>query len=46
LMTDGWLVAPSDNRVIFETPVNERWQAAADLIGVDLTRVVCRQGRV
>jgi len=46
LMTDGWLVAPSDNSVIFETPVNERWQAAANLIGVDLMRVVCRQGRV
>ena len=46
LMTDGWLVAPADNRVIFETPVNERWKAAADLIGVDLMRVVCRQGRV
>jgi putative transcriptional regulator len=46
LMMDGWLVAPADKKVIFETPVNERWKAAADLIGVDLTRVVCRQGRV
>ena len=46
LMADGWLVAPADNRVIFETPVNERWKAAANLIGVDLMRVVCRQGRV
>ncbi len=34
----------SSKRVIFETPVNERWKAAADLIGVDLRRVVCRQG--
>jgi putative transcriptional regulator len=46
LMMDGWLVAPVDNGVIFETPVSERWRAAAGLIGVDLMRVVCRQGRV
>jgi putative transcriptional regulator len=45
-MMDGWLVAPADKRVIFETPVNERWKAAADLIGIDLTRVVSRQVRV
>jgi len=46
LMTDGWLVAPADKRIIFETPVNERWKAAADLIGVDLMRLICGQGRV
>jgi putative transcriptional regulator len=46
LMTDGWLVAPAVDKIIFDTPVNERLKAAADLIGVDLMRVVCRQGRV
>ena len=46
LMEDGRLVAPFEKRVIFETPVNERWKAAADLIGVDLRRVVCWRGRV
>jgi putative transcriptional regulator len=46
LMADGWLIAPAHNGIIFETPVGERWKAAADLIGVDLMRVVCRQGRV
>jgi putative transcriptional regulator len=46
LMTDSWLVAPSHIGIIFETPVNERWKAAAEVIGVDLTRLVCRQGRV
>ena len=46
LMTDSWLVAPASNRIIFETPVNDRWKAAADLIGVDLTRVFCKQGLV
>jgi putative transcriptional regulator len=46
LMMDSWLIAPVNNKIIFDTPVNERWKAAADLIGVDLTRVFCRQGLV
>ncbi len=46
MMTDSWLVAPSHNSIIFDIPVKERWQAAADLIGVDLRRVFFKQGRV
>ena len=46
LMIDSWLIAPAHNKIIFDKPVNERWKAAADLIGVDLTRVFCRQGLV
>jgi len=46
IMTDSWLVSPASNRIIFDTPVNERWKAAAELIGVDLTRVFCRHGIV
>ncbi|HMK50830.1 MAG TPA: YqgE/AlgH family protein [Thermodesulfovibrionales bacterium] len=45
LMTDGWLIAPLSNRIIFETPASDRWKSAAELIGVDLNRVVGRQGR-
>jgi len=45
LMTDSWLVAPVSNKIIFDIPVNERWKAAADLIGVDLKRLVCRHGK-
>jgi len=46
LMSDGWLVASVSNKIIFETPVNDRWKSSAELIGVDLNRVVGRQGRV
>lgn len=46
LMTDGWLIAPVNSKIIFDIPVGERWRAAADSIGIDLTRLVCRQGRV
>ena len=46
LMSDSWLVAPADSKIIFDTPVNDRWKASAESIGVDLTRVFCKHGRV
>jgi putative transcriptional regulator len=45
-MTDSWLIAPLDNTILFDTPVNERWKAAAGSIGVDLSRMFFRQGQV
>jgi putative transcriptional regulator len=31
-----WLSCPAEEQIIFDTPIEERWQAAANLIGVDL----------
>ena len=36
LANNSWLSTPADRSIIFETPVEQRWQAAARLIGVDL----------
>lgn len=36
LAANSWLSTPANQRIIFETPVAERWQAAARLIGVDI----------
>ena len=36
LAANSWLSTPADKRIIFETPVEQRWQAAARLIGVDI----------
>ncbi len=33
---NAWLSGPADARIVFETPDEERWQAAARLLGVDL----------
>ena len=33
---NAWLSGPADRRILFETPVEERWSAAAALLGVDL----------
>jgi putative transcriptional regulator len=46
LMTDSWLIAPLDKTILFDTPVSERWKAAAGSIGVDMSRVFFRQGQV
>lgn len=36
LANNSWLSMPADSSIIFGTPVERRWQAAAQLIGVDL----------
>lgn len=35
LETGDWLVCPADLTLLFDTPFDERWQAAADKIGVN-----------
>jgi putative transcriptional regulator len=46
LTTDSWLVTPAVNQIIFDIPVEDRWKAAANSIGIDITRLVQRQGMV
>ncbi|HEC14961.1 MAG TPA: YqgE/AlgH family protein [Sedimenticola sp.] len=36
LSANAWLSGPADSRIIFELPPEQRWQAAARLLGVDL----------
>ena len=36
---NAWLTVDADERVLFSTPVEQRWQAAAKLLGVDLRAV-------
>jgi len=33
---NAWLTVPADERLIFETPIEERWHAAGRLLGVNL----------
>jgi len=41
---NAWLNGPADPAVIFDTPHEERWPAAARLLGVDLGRVSSEAG--
>ncbi|MEY6431469.1 YqgE/AlgH family protein [Thioalkalicoccus limnaeus] len=36
MSANAWLSGPADQAVIFSTPIEARWQAAAGLLGVDL----------
>ncbi len=36
LRENAWLTAPVDLAILFTTPLDERWQAAATLVGVNL----------
>lgn len=36
LLKNIWLTCPADPSILFDTPFNERWQAAALLLGVNL----------
>jgi putative transcriptional regulator len=33
---NAWLTVPADERLVFAMPLEERWQAACRLLGVDL----------
>ena len=39
LADNVWLCGPADNRIIFDTPWQQRWDAAAALMGVDLNQI-------
>lgn len=37
LAVSGWLIAPADESIIFDTPVDERYEKALKLLGIDLS---------
>lgn len=36
---NSWLTAPADAELLFDMPLQQRWQAAAGRIGVDMSRM-------
>jgi putative transcriptional regulator len=36
MLTNTWLSCPAEEQIIFNTPIEERWEAAARLLGIDL----------
>lgn len=39
LAANAWLNGPANTRIVFETPCEQRWEAAAALIGIDLNLI-------
>lgn len=42
---NAWLTVPCDDAILFDLPFEQRWQAAARLVGVDLARISHLAGR-
>ncbi|MCG8670417.1 MAG: YqgE/AlgH family protein [Pseudomonadales bacterium] len=39
MSSNAWLSVPADPAIIFTTPQEQRWQAAASLLGIDLSLI-------
>ncbi len=39
LIQNSWLTVPADKAICFDTPLAERWQAAARSLGIDISHV-------
>jgi putative transcriptional regulator len=44
IAANAWLHAPAAASVLFETPIENRWKAAAGLIGIDIHQVTSYAG--
>jgi len=44
ILDNAWLNTPCGKQVIFDTPVNLRWSAAADQIGIDINQLTVPAG--
>ena len=45
LLQNAWLTVPCDDGLIFDLPFEQRWHAAARLLGIDLSRISTQAGR-
>lgn len=46
LAENSWLTVPADAGILFEVPLEQRWQGAAARIGLDLFRLTDYSGHV
>ncbi|MGR9115143.1 MAG: YqgE/AlgH family protein [Gammaproteobacteria bacterium] len=44
IIDNAWLNTPCGNEILFHTPVNQRWQAAASQIGININQLTAPAG--
>jgi putative transcriptional regulator len=44
ILANAWLNTPYTQHILFDTPVNMRWQAAAEQIGIDINQLTTQAG--
>ncbi len=45
VLQNAWLTVPCDESLIFDLPYEQRWHAAARLLGIELSRISSQAGR-
>jgi len=45
VLQNAWLTVPCDDALVFDLPFEQRWHAAARLLGVELSRISPQAGR-
>jgi putative transcriptional regulator len=44
ILANAWLNTQCSQQVLFDTPVNRRWQAAAEQLGIDINQLTTQAG--
>ncbi|MTC31683.1 YqgE/AlgH family protein [Providencia alcalifaciens] len=44
IMENSWLTVKADPKLIFDTPLRDRWKAAGDLLGIDIHNISLQAG--
>jgi putative transcriptional regulator len=44
MVANAWLNTPCGEEILYETPINQRWNAAAGKLGIDITRLTTAAG--
>lgn len=39
LKENAWLTIPADNQIVFDTPIEQRWQKATEKLGIDIAHL-------
>ncbi|MDZ4151645.1 YqgE/AlgH family protein, partial [Methylicorpusculum sp.] len=43
-LDNAWLNTPFSSQILFDTPVSQRWSAAADQIGININKLTTPAG--
>ena len=44
IIENSWLNTPSGEAILFHTPIEQRWNAAASQLGIDINRLTTAAG--
>ena len=44
IMENSWLTVNADPKLIFDTPLSERWKAAGNLLGINIHTISMQAG--